>query len=233
MNNSVNEYLYSKDVTCPVCGNEFNVYVVRKSNMSVERHDTDGHAIYKNVSPLLYEVWCCSTCGYTACKDNFHKLSQKEVALVNTQIRPKWRSRFIPSLHNHELAIDLYKLALSNGLLIGSPTEDLSFICLKIAWLYRELGDKEMELAFLQKALSGFTNVFTNGRGILLSLSNEKSMYLLADLCARVGDYDKSLVWLNRVITAPLSPADLKDKSRDLRDRVKKAMIPKVPKKYA
>ncbi len=47
-------------------------------------------------------------------------------------------------------------------------------------------------------------------------------MYLIADLCRRIGHFDESKRWISSVLTSRGANERIKNKARDLKDMVEK-----------
>jgi uncharacterized protein (DUF2225 family) len=97
--------------------------------------------------------------------------------------------------------------------------------CLKISWLYRELGDIKNEGKFREQALIGFTESYSNEQFPMYGMDNYTMLYLIGELNRRSGNYDEALQYLGQVITSPNSGKRIKNLAITQKDLIKE--IPK------
>lgn len=198
---SLDDKLYEKTVECPVCGNVFKVTAVKRKAYVVESRDTDFCVKYKDINPLFYDVWICQLCGYAAQKSTFSKITYKRSQLIKKHITPRWVAKKEPAVIEYEAAINKYKLALINAQISKAKDSEIAGICLKIAWLYRFMGKKENELHFLNHALNKYVDAFSKEKFPVENMDEATVMYLIAELYRRVGNFEESARWFNKVIS--------------------------------
>lgn len=212
----INTLLYDKKVNCPVCLQTFSSRVVRAYAPRMKSKDTDAFIRYEGINPYFYEVIACPTCGYAALKSDFQKIEPYKRESILIKISNQWHGKEYPQIYNEEIAIERYKLALLNAVLGEFKDSTKAILCLKIAWMYRLLGNEE-ENDFLKRALQGFLIAYENERTPIYGLNRYSLEYLIGELYRRTEDYTNAKLWLSKVI---LSGADqkLKDRARDMRD---------------
>ncbi|AKN34227.1 hypothetical protein Ccar_21900 [Clostridium carboxidivorans P7] len=215
--------LYNREVTCPVCGNEFKTKAVKTSAARILRKDSDSFIIFDVINPYFYDVWICNKCGYAAMKRDFNKIRNSEIELVKEKIKPKWHPKAYPDVYDVNVAIERFKLSLLNYYVIDAKASKKAMNCLKIAWMYRLLEDSGNETLFLKQALEGFNSAYFNEGFPLYNMDKFTSMYIIGELNRRLGNNDESLKWFSQIITAQGAPSKLKDRSRDQRDLIKEA----------
>lgn len=215
--------LYNREITCPVCGNEFKTKAVKTSAARILRKDSDSFIIFDVINPYFYDVWICNKCGYAAMKRDFNKIRNSEIELVKEKIKPKWHPKVYPDVYDVNVAIERFKLSLLNYYVIDAKASKKAMNCLKIAWMYRLLKDSENETLFLKQALEGFNSAYFNEGFPLYNMDKFTSMYIIGELNRRLGNNEDSLKWFSEIITAQSAPSKLKDRSRDQRDLIKEA----------
>ncbi|MGE5615099.1 MAG: DUF2225 domain-containing protein [Bacillota bacterium] len=199
----MNENLYHKEVTCPVCSKKFNVTKVKSRAYKVKERDTDFCVHYEGINPLYYDAWVCGNCGYAAQADKFLEISSREADIIKKMITPKWKKRGFDGERSIDTAIEAFKLVLLNNQLRGVKASELAKVCIRIAWLYRFKGDEEeKENEFLRYALRYYTEVYEKERFPVDKLDEYTCMYMIAELHIRTGNYDDAVKWFSKLISS-------------------------------
>lgn len=220
----IKDHIYDKKVVCPVCGTLFKTKVVKSKSPRIISKDSDFFIRYNIANPYFYDVWICNSCGYAAMKSDFENLRSFRQELVRSNITPKWKPRDYPEILDARTAIERYKIALLNAILIKMPDSTKAMICLKIAWMYRFLEDSEHELPFLSQALEAFNDAYIQEPFPIYGLERNSFMYLLGDLNRRIGKYDEALQWFSKTIVSTNSSYRIKEMARSGKDLIKKAL---------
>lgn len=195
------EALYNKSITCPVCGKKIEVTRVKSRSCIVSSRDTDFCVYYKTVNPMFYDAWVCEFCGYAAQSDRFEEISSRDAEKVIKEISPRWKKRSFTGVRSPEKALEAFKLALYNVQTIDSRPSDFAKICLRIAWIYRMLKD-EREKKFLEHALHFYYEVYEKEELPVGKMDEFTCMYMIAELNRRIGNYDEAIKWFNRLISS-------------------------------
>lgn len=222
--------LYNKTVICPICNNEFKALAVKSTSYRAIKKDSDFFIRYSLINPYFYDVWICNKCGYSSMKSDFEKIGSRQMNLIQEKITPKWHGRMYPSTYDINIAIERYKLALLNYIVMDSKASSRAIICLKIAWMYRlseKENSEELEHSFLSEALKGLESAYYNERFPLYGMDKFTSMYLIGELYRRLGNYENSLVWLSNVLTIPGAKPKLKDLALDQKDWIREQIVEK------
>jgi hypothetical protein len=214
--------LYDKKVICPVCGANFTVKAVKTSSYRMKNKDSDFFIRYDLINPYFYDVWICSDCGYSAMKADFDKIKSFQKNLVKSNITPKWRDRTYDVPYNVNTAIERYKLSLLNYFYTESKASKKAMNCLKLAWMFRILEDKDREQDFLSQALKNFNDAYYNEDFPIYGMDKFTVMYLIGELYRRLGNNEDALLWFGNVITSPISSPKIKNLARDQKDLIKK-----------
>lgn len=218
------DYLYDKEITCPVCHNVFRAKSVKTGGYRIAKVDSDFFINYNMVNPYFYDVWICDKCGYSAMKVDFEKIKNSQIDAVKDNISKKWHKKEYPDIYDINIAIERFKLALLNYYITGSKASKKTFCCLKLAWMYRMLKDNDNEQLFLNQALEGLNAAYSQEEFPINGMNNFSCMYLLGELSRRVGKFDEANQWFSKVITAPSVDKKIKDMARDQRDLMKNEM---------
>ncbi len=212
--------LFDKQVICPVCNSHFKAKTVKSKSPRVISKDSDFFVRYLGVNPYFYDVLICNSCGYAAMKSDFDNIKSHKKELVFSNVTPKWKPREYPAILDEKLAIEHYKLALLNAVLIDLPYSTKAMISLKIAWMNRLL-DNSQEILFLGQALDGFNNTYINEIFPVYGLQKDSLMYLLGELNRKLGNYQESLLWFSRTIVSTNSSYKIKEMARIGKDLIK------------
>ena len=196
------EELYNKRIKCPLCNTEFTSSKVKSSRLRVVKRDSDFLVYYKGENPIKYSVFVCPKCGYAAQEANFNNLPQNKKDVVRKYITNRWHKKDYSGARSIQDAIICNKLALYCGQLIDLKKMDLGNICLRIAWLYRMLEDKQ-EQRFLQNAVDLFEEAFYNESLINSSMDEVTLGYLIGELHRRAGDYSTAISWFGKIVSSP------------------------------
>ncbi|ATD56182.1 hypothetical protein BTM21_09190 [Clostridium chauvoei] len=217
-------HIFLKKVHCPVCENTFGTPAVKVNSPRILSKDSDFFVRYYIINPYFYEVWVCPYCGYSAMKVDFPKIRNYQIELVKEKVLSKWKNREYGDIFTPEIAIERYKLALLNAMVMESRNSTKAMICLKIAWMYRLLEDSNNENTFLNQALIGFTEAFSTEGFPLYGLDRFSTMFLLGELCRRLRKDSDALLWFSKVITSRGASNKIKEMARDGRDKIKEAI---------
>jgi uncharacterized protein len=219
--NNILDHLFDKQVICPVCDSHFKTKTVKSKSPRVMAKDSDFFVRYSVASPYFYDVCICNSCGYAAMKSDFEKLKSHKRELVLSNVTPKWKPRQYPDILDEKLAIERYKLALLNAMLIDLPDSTKGMILLKIAWMNRLLDNSEQETQFLKQALEGFNNAYIKEIFPIYGLQRDSLMYLLGELNRKLGNYQDALLWFSRTIVSTNSSYKIKEMARIGKDSIK------------
>lgn len=214
-------HLFDKQVVCPVCNSHFKVKTVKSKSPRVISKDSDFFIRYSSINPYFYDVIICNSCGYAAMRGDFEKLKSYKKELVLSNVTPKWKPREYPAILDEKLAIERFKLALLNAVLIDLPNSTKGMLSLKIAWMYRLLDDNNQETTFLKQALEGFNDAYINELFPIYGLQRDSLMYLLGELNRKLENNQDALLWFSRTIVSVNSSHKIKEMSRIGKDLIK------------
>ncbi|WP_160687282.1 DUF2225 domain-containing protein [Clostridium sp. C2-6-12] len=214
-------HLFDKQIICPVCNSHFKAKTVKSKSPRVISKDSDFFIRYSGVNPYFYDVILCNSCGYAAMRSDFDNIKTYKKELVLSNVTPKWKPREYPDILDENLAIERYKLALLNALLLNLADSTKGMLSLKIAWMYRLLNNTDQEKVFLAQGLEGFNNAYIYEVFPIYGLQRDSLMYLLGDLNRRLGNYPEALQWFSKTIVSVNSSYKVKEMARTGRDLIK------------
>ena len=215
------DVLYLKDYECPVCKNMFKNSTVKLRTTKYIRSDTDLKMYHEPLDPMYYDVIFCTNCGYAAISKQFAKLTAKQEELIKDRIMKNFKPTEYPLVLSLDQAIERYKMALFNTIVKKGKDGEKAYLCLKLAWLYRDKGDEKLERECIENSIHGFTEAFPKEDFPICGLEIHTLTYILADLSRRTGDDKKCLQYLGSIIVDRSANTRIKDKARMLKDMIK------------
>ncbi len=218
---SLESILYDKTYICPICDKVFTNKAIRSGKNRLMSVDTDLKPQYDLVNPIIYECVVCPRCGYAALGKAFGPVSPRQTTWVKEQVCSKFKGQEYPEIMTHAHAIERYKLALLNAMVKKVKDGEKAYLCLKIAWLYREVENQKQEKVFLKYALTGFLNAYNNERFPIFELDELTTAYIISDLYRRFEEYDKALQWVGYVILEKNVSLKLKTRALHLKSIIR------------
>ena len=215
------KYLFSKTFKCPVCESNFQAPSVKAKSYRIDAKDSDFFIRYRLSNPYFYEVVICPVCGYAALRTDFEKLKKFQAKLIQERVCSKWVPRTFELPFLEKVAIERYKLALLNNIMMEGPSSTKAIITLRIAWMYRLLNDTENEKIFLSQSLKAFNDTYTNEYLPVYGLDRFSIMYLMGELNRLLGEEYTALKCFSQCLTATGSPQKIKELARNGKDKIK------------
>ena len=236
---SEESFLLEKSVRCTVCDKVFKTKMIKNGRVKRLEPDFDLRPRFMYIDTLKYDVASCPNCGYTAMNRYFEHLSSVQIKLIKEKICANFKpTGEEPAVYDYDTAINRYKLALFNTLVKKGKASEKAYTCLKISWLYRGklegMDEKDASLeqerrecleqqeAFYNQAYEGFLKAVSTEMFPMCGMDEITMMYLIADLCRRIGHFDESKRWISSVLTSRGANERIKNKARDLKDMVEK-----------
>lgn len=213
--------LFLKQINCPVCSYSFKANAVKVTSYRMLSKDSDFFIRYSPPNPYFYDVWICNNCGYSAMKSDFFKIKKHQKELIFQKVTPYWKARNYPDIITATLAVERYKIALANSIMIEANYSTKAMISLKIAWMYRLLDDLNNENIFLKKALNGFNQAYINESFPMYGLQRDSTTYILGELNRRIGNNSEALRWYSKTLSTIGASYKVKDLARNGRDLIK------------
>ncbi len=192
-------YTYVSKEECPICCYPMDVTKLRSRLVRIKQ-DSDFCSYYKDFNPYYYTIWICPHCGYAADSIHFKEINERDKVkvaefLMSRQVRiPHTETR------TRDQAITAFKLAIYLADLANAPSSRMAGLYLKLAWLYREAGDKDNENQLLELAVKAYDRALLSERFPVGSMTDNMVIYLIGDLYRRLGDTEKATQYLSRII---------------------------------
>lgn len=230
------DLLLDRTFKCPVCDRDFTAKTIKTGKAKLIGTDWNLRPRYEGIDPVKYDVQLCPQCGYAALSRFFPNMTSVQAKLVKENISQKVRLRsFDGETYSYEEAMERYKLALVNAVVKRGKSSEKAYICLKSSWLVRsyieelevESGNEQkieelkgQEEEYLMNAYNGFVEARQSETFPMCGMDESTMDYLLAELAAHFKKYDVASKLIAGILTSTAANARMKDKARDLKDRV-------------
>ncbi|MCR4441955.1 MAG: DUF2225 domain-containing protein [Peptococcaceae bacterium] len=200
-------YLYDKTLVCLNCDARFKTKKVRTSRVVITKKDADFCTYYEGENPYFYEVGVCPRCG-CAFTENFILPTPDKKEVLRKEYVMKVQPVDLCGPRNIEDALRCYKLCLLCANFLHQPKSIIAGILLRIAWLYRYLGNKEEEERYLVRSVSLFEEVYSYEDPDKVPIEKHRLIYLIGELHGRLGRYLEARKWFNLLFSEKgLEPA--------------------------
>ncbi|MFZ5590739.1 MAG: DUF2225 domain-containing protein [Bacillota bacterium] len=193
--------LFWRSYTCPCCASTVYSCAVRSKAQRVASVEQDFYIHYEGHNPLYYAAIVCDACGYAFDEADREPLrpAVKESVLPRLANQPRCGYAGVRTL---EKAIDAYhRVMYCQGIAERGPAIRANS-CLKLAWIYRSAGDREMENLWLKQARQFFLEVYEKGQATGTK-QELRLMYLLGEIHYRLEDYQQAVYWFSQITNHP------------------------------
>lgn len=233
------EYLFDKVYECPVCANKIKNKTVRANKAKLISTDMDLRPKYQVVDPVKYDCVVCDKCGYAALTRYFGALSSMQIKLIKENVSANFKG--LPEtgdFYTYEDALVRYQLALANSVIKKSRASEKAYNCLKLAWIFRGMAENmpadeknverkkvaynEEEKKYLSKAYEGFVTAMQKEDMPICGMDRGTLTFLLAALAVETEAYTDASRYISEIITSKAMPTRIKDKARELKEKMKK-----------
>lgn len=215
------EMIYEKDYKCPICKQIIKQKMVKASKNKLIEVEFDLNAKYEKTNPLYYEMIVCEVCGFAQLNKRETKLTPLESKLIQEKVCNSFGGRKYSTYYTAEEAVERYKLGLLNAMVRDATEGEKGYIALKIAWVYREIGDEAEEKRFIEEALTCFLNAYQREGFPIFELEEDIVCYLIAALSYQLEDYKQTLDWIQVLLKKKDVSPKLRDRCFVLRQMVK------------
>lgn len=213
--------LYDKTCSCPVCDSQFKTRSVKKGKTKLIDLDLDLKPNYDTIQPEYYDITLCPNCGYAAISSKFNKIGNIQQKLIMDNISLRYQKKDYPEVYTADIAIERYKLALLNCITKKGKKGEKAYICLRIAWIYRDKHDKENEKKYLLSAYEGFNKAFSEEDFPICGYDEYTLLYILSVTAMRLDKLDEAKKLLGNLLVKRNAPSGIKSKAQDLRELIK------------
>lgn len=229
------EMLFYKTMQCPVCSSTVKWRTIKSGKLRAISTDSDMRTIYHGIDPNKYHVVSCHQCGYTSLERNFTSMPSVYVKRIEEQITANFQpTEGDPEVITYSQAFERYRMALSCATAKNAKASDTAYLFLKTAWILR--GEREeldllgntshddnllaKEKLFLKKAYDQFITARQTEDFPMCGMDEGTLDYLIASLAVDQGDYAAASKLLSSVITSFSAAPKLKDKARELKEKI-------------
>lgn len=201
------EYVYPKEVECPICEKTFMANQIRSSKLQMDRVDKDFRRHYKDFDELWYQLWRCPRCGYTNFQNEFFKIgSNAKKNLFECLPRNEFPSelRIIKRDINQVLADYFHFNKLVSFYNMDSTIKVR--LWQSLAWLLEDVKDKEAAYKARRVLKVMIEDCWYSSRVITQQEDECKLTIKLAFLCKEEGLYNdarKYLLSLSKLKNVP------------------------------
>lgn len=221
-NLSLQDVLYDKSYTCPVCDHSFKSKAIRVNTNKAESSDIDLCPHYSVINPLLYDAILCPECGYCTLSKNFDRILPTQATWIKEQYTNSYKKRHFGEFTSLEDAIIKHQLALVCAIIKKAKLGEQGYIALHIAWLYRDLNDSQNEHLYLERAYTALSKALQSEHFPLFNLEADTTAYILAAISYILGDYENAKRYLPDVIAS--AKGQLKERAIDLKHLIGEKM---------
>lgn len=183
----IDNFIYLKKITCPVCNNSIEIQVVRFTKLAINKVDPDFRQHFVGFEPLWYSVQICPQCNYASLGEDFDKITEKVKSVISQKLseqKVEVATKF-PAERNINQVFTSYYLVLY--WLKGITTHKLQEgkLWLRLAWLYEDVNDLELSKMASEKALTLYKDLYHNSRRETTVEQDQRLTMLLGELCMR------------------------------------------------
>ena len=208
------EWLYRKQMTCPVCKRTFLDSYPRYTRLRVEYVEPDLRPHYvSDIFPFGYDVTVCFNCGYSMLTDRYEEVSEMQRKSLREKILPKFQTRHYPLVLTREQAEERYKLAQISGQVMNLKASEWGYFMLHSAWFYKKTVESEEvkpnekvdlgeeTLKYYKEAAESFAKAYISEEFPIRGMNALTLAYLEMLLFYRIGNLEESEKWLRECMT--------------------------------
>ena len=237
------DFLLLKSAVCPICDNVFSTMAVKSGRARRMQPDFDLRPRFEAIDVNKYDVTSCRKCGYTALNKDFSHLTAGQMKLISEGVRKNYKivdEGFSDKAPGYDTSIERYKLALYNSMVKRAKVSEKSYICLKIAWLYRgkieqliresdlepaklahivEFCKKE-ELKFYGNAYTGLIEARSTESFPICGMDTNTYEMLLAAMAFNLDKLDDASRFVSTLLVSRTVNSGTKNRAIDLKEMI-------------
>ena len=196
------EALFDKKCKCPICNHSYISKKIRSRFVKLSHTDSDFCPTYSPTenNPVLYHILVCPNCGYSYSDDFSPYFPPNTMETIKEKVSSHWVPQNFSEKRSVEEAIKTYKLAVYCALLKKEKHITIAGLYLRIAWLYRDIGNNEQEQRFINLALNEYQETYSTQDYQGTPVSEIRVLYLLGELYVRIGNIKESSKYFSKVI---------------------------------
>ena len=207
--------LFDKKITCLNCHTYFETKKPILSRLRIIDSETDGHKIYKENSPNLYEINVCPICGFAFDDRLNNPLYEEDIKKLLSYFQTVKNFEQYCQERTIQDAIRISKLALYIATTIEEPKTLRGVQYLKTSWLYREINDKKNEEMYLKKSKEFVEDAFENEDIEYFGLRLHVLYNILSETCRKLDLYEDAAKYYSKLFRCSTTPNYMKQKAQN------------------
>ncbi len=221
--NDFKNFVLEFDITCPVCNTTFKTTKLRAKKAKLLGTDDDLKPNYQELETVSHDVTTCNICGYSSLTSTFEKLNAAQIEGVKNNVSQVFINfTSLPLDTSIEEAILKFKLALINCVYKDAPASEKGFTAMKIAWLYRTLGDTPSEMHFLKIALKGFNKAYMDEDFPIMNMEAQTFNYVTGAISYKLGLLEDAKNKVSSVVVDRETQPNLKTRAEGLLEKIRR-----------
>lgn len=203
MSNELLTPLYDKKETCPNCKTTFTTKKIRSRFIKLDHSDTDFCPYYQDetISPLLYFVKVCPSCGYSYTDQFATYFYEGTQDAIQESVTAKWMPHNFGEERSISQAIQTYKLAFYCATLKKEKSIIIANLLLRLTWLCRKVENHIEERRFTELTLEHLNKAYLDAYyGNTADMTEIRVLYLIGELNRRLGNYDQATAHFSKVV---------------------------------
>lgn len=217
--------LLDKKMNCPICEYEFTTLRVRMPKIRLFNTDTDLRPYYEGIDVVAYEPVTCPSCGYSSIYKTFYDVTEATKENIREYLKENYKKREWPELVDTQVAIEKFLLALQCLQPKRANVGEQAYIYLKLSWLFRVHTNNDKreanELFCQKKFVESAEQTFAEVRFPILDWDESVFLYLIGEVCRRIGDYERAYKYIGKIIVDRNVSEKLRERARDVKEMIK------------
>lgn len=209
---------------CPVCFEDFTSPRARMTKIRLYGTDEDLRPYYEGLDVVCYEIICCPHCGYSAIEKTFMNVTDGTREAIRTFCKEKNMAKQWPHYLDTNNAIERFVFAILCATPKKAKTSELSYLYLKLSWLYRvnEGNPKreDNEIFCQKKFVELGEKTFAEENFPVLDIDYTTYLYLIAEVSRRLKDFHKAYKYIGKVILDKNTTPKLKQRAIDVKELI-------------
>ncbi len=222
---SIDYKILDKKMDCPICEASFTTPRVRMSKVRLYSTDTDLRPYYEGIDVVAYEVAVCPECGYSSLFKTFYDVTENTKDKIKEQLEKTYVKKEYSKIIDTKAGIERFISSLQLLEAKKATIVEYAYIYLKMSWLFRvhteEPKCKEHERFCQNKFVEAAEQTFAEVRFPALDFEESVFLYLIAELCRRIGDYERAYKYVGKVLVDRSIDPKLRERAMDIKDMIR------------
>lgn len=218
------DYLFPKDVQCPVCQERFKVNQIRYAKLMLKKLEDDFRSVFYDFDDLWYQIWRCPCCQYINFYDKFYEVDFKTEKMLQVSLPRQHNTQITHVKENLSQVLEDYSEIAKYTKIYKMKPMTIARIYQSVAWILEDLHDDETVNIEYNKLMETLVDAWNNTTPLQTDIEL-KLAYKVALLHEKNGDLEKAIKFLYKASETKKAKIVLKkrvqDKLYDLRARYK------------